>query len=182
MNARRDRVAALALVGLACLALLSSGCTRPKPVKFNNDMARATIELAAEGKKFKEAVDAFLNPPENVPPSTAAMRSARDRCANKLKEIQKKYEKAYVPPRPEKEAEDLLDKFKDYLDVQEKIVDQMSEVVKIAELSPPPEDRKDQIDALMTKITGRGASAHAGIKSAQEEFFKAANLKMDEVN
>jgi hypothetical protein len=180
MNARRHRVAALALVGLAGLAALSGGCTRPKPVKFNNDMARATLELAAEGKKFKEAVDGFLSPPEGINPSSAALRSARDRCASKLEEIQKKYEKAHWPPKADKEAEELLDKFRAYLDVQQKLVDQMSEIIKIAELVPPPEDRKEQIEALVKKIYERGTTAHSGIKPVQEKFFEAAFLKMDE--
>jgi hypothetical protein len=178
MIARRHRVNSLALTGLAALALFTGGCTRPKPVKFNNDMARATLELAAEGKKFKAAVDSFKAAGGSN--GSTDLRSARDRCSAKLEEIQKKYEKAHFPPKAAKQAEELLDRFKDYLATQEKIVGQMTDIVKLAEANPPAEDQMDQIDALMKKIAENGASGHSGIKEAQEEFFKEASLKLDE--
>ena len=62
----------------AGLLLFTSGCkvVRPKPVKFNNSMARANLELAASGKAFFKTFEDFYKTGSTAKLRTSDVRSA----------------------------------------------------------------------------------------------------------
>src|SRR5262249_31070652 len=117
-----QRCASLARLVLLAGLVVSVGCAaRPKPARFNNDMARANQRLAAEGKAFYKTLAAFREKGEA--PDPRRVRSAYQSLESALAEVKKEYERARTPVKNEGLAADLLAKYKDFLEVQQKLID-----------------------------------------------------------
>jgi hypothetical protein len=153
-----------------------SGCKGPPPtkIKFNDMMSEDNEKLSKAGTAVRKSLKPLLTGGADFNPS--AVRGAVNDAEKLVKELQDKYEDQQLP-RKSSAAADLLEKYKAFLEAEEKIVkNRLKEIVRV--LNDPNEPNKaGKIDALLRAAGDDEAKAYKELNKAQSEYAKAHNFR-----
>ena len=104
--------------GLVGLILVAAGCKQPpKPMRFNNSIARANDRLYAAAKKFAKAIEPME---KGTAPDIGAAQTASNEMQTILRELQKEFDEARSPINSAPGAE-LLEKYRTFLQKEQTI-------------------------------------------------------------
>jgi hypothetical protein len=163
------RLIPLALkLGLAALAVTAAGCKLPpKPMRFNNLMAKGNEKLAAAGQNFKKAIEPLS---KGGTADDAAVRSAVNEADKTVTDLIKDFDNMAAP----KHGDSLLAKYKEFLKTQRQIVDEcMKPALKVIEDNknyPTAMDKWPQVRKLTDKANSLEQEAFRALVAAQSEF------------
>jgi hypothetical protein len=105
---------------LAALVVAPAGCSLPaRPIHFNNMMARANQRLNESGKKFAKAVSPLGS---GGAANLNEAKSAYNEIQSTLAEVKKEFDEVR-PPIGSDAASTLLERYRDFLQAQQKIFD-----------------------------------------------------------
>jgi hypothetical protein len=151
----------LRLLLAGSLILVAVGCPRGalKPKAFNNKLARANARLSAAAKVFQKALtDKTVNASE----VEGAYRQLESALADAKKEIDK-----VKPPIGSSSGKDLLDKYRAYLDGQQKCLDEyIKPIVDLVKSNP----QDPKISTLLSQMGEEAKSSFASLQEAQKAF------------
>jgi hypothetical protein len=167
------RFRSLAPLLLACVLVGAAGCkTRPFPVKFNNDMARAIDKLNKAGKEFYTAVSPLVNGGAADPRD---VRSKYQAVEKTLKGIKEEYEDI-GPPLGTNWGSELMDRFTDFLDGQQTILDKyLAPIVQMVESGQVDPAR---VQALLDKVDAEEAQTRNPLADVQKKWAEEHNLNL----
>jgi hypothetical protein len=163
------RLIPLALqLALAALVASSAGCKLPpKPMRFNNLMARGNDKLAAAGQNFKKAIEPLS---KGGTADLANVRSAVNEADSTVTQLTKDFDNMAAP----KHGDSMLAKYKDFLKTQRQIVDDcMKPALKVIEDDknyPTALEKWPQVRKLTEKATSLEQEAFRALVAAQSEF------------
>ena len=160
---------------LAALIVVSAGCRQPpKPMRFNNMIARGNQRLEQAAKQFYKAVEP-LGQGKNA--EVSSVRTAYNSAENALKELRKDFD-SQKPPVNSQPGEDLLEKYRDFLLKQQEIFDQcFTPMLAAAEdNSKSPADKWAIIEPLITKASDLETPVRGALIKLQAEYAKHHNL------
>jgi hypothetical protein len=105
---------------LAALVVAPAGCSMPaRPMHFNNMMARANQRLNEAGKKFAKAVSPLSS---GGAANVNEAKSAYNEAQTVLAEVKKEFDEVR-PPLGSDAGSTLLDRYREFLQVQQNIFD-----------------------------------------------------------
>lgn len=172
---------------LAVALLGAGGCKKPppRPLKFNNEMARTNFELAKAGDAFREALKPYKD--EGKPLSGSSLRSPYKDMEKALEEANEKWAEMQAP-RKSGSGAILLEKYRSYLDEEEKILKKAERIIKVLDnqikiAGSPPRDmsadeKHNEIKRLVDEINSIEGKALGSVSEAQKEFAKEHNLEL----
>jgi hypothetical protein len=160
---------------LALVALIAAGAgckIPPKPMRFNNLIARGNEKLAAAAKAFKAAAVDPLDPhkKEGKAVDVSAARSAVNEADSTVTSLTKEFDAMGAP----KHGDTMLSKYKEFLKSQRQIVDEcMKPALKIIEDDknyPTARDKWPEVVKLTTAATKLEQDAFKALDAAQSEY------------
>jgi hypothetical protein len=158
---------AAAIAGLAGC----KGCSHPKPIFFNNKIASSNQDLSAAAKEFQKAVGPMAM---GQPVDAGAVRQQYQSMQKKVKDLQDEF-KGMNAPLNSGAGRDLLEKYKDFLDGQEKLLDgPIKELVQLAESGNPNAAKYQE---LMTKVEEGENKTRGPLLEAVKNYQKEQNFK-----
>jgi hypothetical protein len=155
-------------LALAALVAACAGCKiPPKPMRFNNLIARGNEKLAAAAKNFQKAVEPLS---KGGTADVSAVRSAVNEADSAVTQLTKDFDSMAAP----KNGDALLAKYKDFLKTQRQIVDEcMKPALKAIEddkTYPTPADKWAQVYKLTTAAKQLEQDAFKALDMAQSEY------------
>jgi hypothetical protein len=163
---------------LAAGLVVAAGCkTRPYPIKFNNDMARAVDKLNKAGRDFYFAVLPLSKGAEVDPKE---VRSKYQAVEKTLKEIKENYEEI-GPPMGTTSGSELMDRFTDFLDGQQTLLDKYLTPIlqKVEDNRLNPEDKWAAIKPLLDKMDDEEKQTRAPLEDVQKKWGEEHHLRLD---
>lgn len=163
---------------LAALLACTSGCKKPapRPIKFNNEMARTNYELSKTGKAFRDALKPYLDQDKAL--TAVEMKGYYRAMEDALDEAKEKWDKMQAP-KNSGAGTNLLEKYQEYLEQEGailKIADQIVQTLQNPRLNGA--DRKATVKALVGQMNDLEGKALGPVVKVQEEFSKAHNLEL----
>jgi hypothetical protein len=168
------RTAALLLLAGALVA--TAACQPPsKPIKFNNEMARSNDGLLLAAKAFRRILkDEVMAGKEG---GAKRLRGQYDNIAVAVKELRKKYDRVR-PPIGSAQGRVLLEKYREFLDDQQKMVDgPLLEIVTIAESGNLDGATVTKIEELKAKILEEEGRSINVLTEAQNLYAEEKRFK-----
>jgi hypothetical protein len=167
------------LTGAVVLAagLLAAGCNiPPKPMKFNNDMAKANQRLASAAKEFAKKLEPLS---KGQPVASGEVRSAYQAMSSALASVRKDYEEMLSPNRS-KFGDALLEKYKAFLTGQQKILDgPMKQISQIAEdPGKDPGTKWREIEPLIQQCAQDEQQWIGEVSKVQGDFARDHNYEV----
>jgi hypothetical protein len=158
------------------LAALVLGCAgRPKPMQFINRMARANSRLAAAAKDFEKKISPLSG---GQPVNPSEVRSSYSQLENALGDARKEADKLKPPIGPSTGPE-LLAKYRDYIDGQQKLFDNyVKQIMTIVEGPADPPAKWGQIKPLLDKLAQEAGTSYSALQEAQTAYAKEQNLRL----
>jgi hypothetical protein len=158
---------ALQLV-LAALVAACAGCKLPpKPMRFNNLMAKGNEKLAAAAKAFQKAIEPLS---KGGAADVSAARSAVNEADTAVTQLTKDFDGMGAP----KHGDAMLAKYREFLKTQRQIVDDcMKPALKVLEDDknyPEAKDKYPQVFKLLKGATKLEQDAFRALTQAQSEF------------
>lgn len=163
------RLTPLALqLALAALAAACAGCKiPPKPMRFNNLMAKGNERLATAAKNFKKAVEPLS---KGGTVDVSEVRTAVNEADAAVTELTKDFDNMGTP----KNGDALMAKYREFLKAQRQIVDDcMKPALKAIENDkkyPEPQDKWAQVFKLTKEATKLEQDAFKALDAAQSEY------------
>jgi hypothetical protein len=166
----------LRLVLAGALATLVLGCAgRPKPMQFINRMSRANSRLAAAAKDFEKKISPLSG---GQPVNASEVRSSFSQLENALGEARKEADKLQAPIGPST-GPDLLSKYRDYIDGQQKAFDNyVKPIMPIVEGPGDPIAKWTQIKPLLEKLNQEASATYGALQEAEKAYAKEQNLRL----
>jgi hypothetical protein len=167
------RTRTLLKLSVAAVLLVAAGCkTRPYPIRFNNDMARAIDKLNKAGKEFYAAVKPLVDGQAVDPSEVRSKYQAAERI---LKAIKEEYEDI-GPPMGTNWGPDLMDRFTDFLDGQQTILDKyFAPIVQMVESNQADAAR---VKDLLDKADAEEAQTRNPLADVQKKWAEEHKLKL----
>jgi hypothetical protein len=157
-------------------ALAAAGCSAPpKPLRFNNMMARANAKLSAAAKSFGKTLEPLAN---GRPADPGAVRSAYRNMESALKEVKAEFDEL-KPPLNSGNGQEMLDKYKEFLRGQENVLSSVaSRVVQIVETPMAPGQQWAQIQPLLAQAPAIESQTLTALKGVQDKYAQSHKLKL----
>jgi hypothetical protein len=166
--------------GLALVLIAMVGC-KANP---GREMANFNDEIAASNKKIAKASfdfrASFVPLASNQPVDEAVCKNAYNNVLDVIKKVREDWKKLEVPPSGGDEAKALHKAYDEFLDGQQKIVeDQFAAIPKLTENKTMAMKLKwDTIQSLITKIQEREQNDRRKLEEAQGKVASSYNLKL----
>jgi hypothetical protein len=157
-----------AILLLAFLLLPGIGCSPPpSPRRFNNTIVGWNAKLASSSEEFVQTLNAN-------PPDPDATHSAYTKMESTLKDVRADYED-FTWPSGSSSGEDFYNKYKDFLDTQDRILGIYQKIALRALTNP----RDPQIRTFLGQASSAESKALKALKDAQDALKNEHNLEMD---
>jgi hypothetical protein len=173
-------ISCLLLVLVVLLGATSSGCQRPKKKRFNNDIARANVELRNKAKSFYKAIKPLS---EGKQVTVADVRGPLKSVENTVKQFKKDYARMRAPANSPN-GETLLTSYREFLDKQQEIIDTCFKPIVDAigddQTYPTPQAKWDAIASLMKKADSLEKAPYRALAKAQKDYAEAHNFNLVE--
>jgi hypothetical protein len=172
------RLPSLALQALlAGLIVMAAGCKfPPRPMKFNNMIARGNARLSDAAKKFSKAVTPLK---ENKAADTRGAEGAYSEMQTALNELKKEAEETGAPVSSSPGTE-MLEKYRAFLQAEQAIFDSYVTPAWKAVQDPRlanPAQKWFKIGPLLAKAAEDEAGPLNALKTAQKEYCKHYNFE-----
>jgi hypothetical protein len=168
------------LAGLLLGAVAGCGLP-PKPLRFNNLMARSVKRLASDAKAFYKSIEPLSPEQGSKNVEASDVRSKYQKLANSVKEIQADWAKMKTPASSTI-GPDMRTKFLAFLDGQKSIVDnRIVPIVSIVEDNktyPDPPSKWNAIKPHLDQIAAEEAKTRDPLIKAQKDYAKEQKLKL----
>jgi hypothetical protein len=174
MKARPTLLCQALLLGMFALA---SGCAMPpKPMQFNNMLARANKRLSDPAKKFYEAVIPLK---EGKDANVKEAQRAYNDMQSALSDIRKEFASARAPVSSPY-GEELLNHYRDdFLKVQQNILDTaITPMWKIVQGPGGAAEKWNAIAPLLNKARDDETSSFNKLRAWHKEYMKDHNLEV----
>jgi hypothetical protein len=162
---------------LAALVVAPAACSLPaKPMTFNNSMARGNQRLADDAKKLNKAVTPLGT---NGSADVAAAKSALSSIQSTLKGLKAEFDDVRAPMGSEA-AGSLLDRYRDFLQVEQTILDTcLTPIVQALDdpRYPDPASKWQVISPLLNKAAELESPATFALGEAQKAYAAAYNFE-----
>jgi hypothetical protein len=158
--------------------ILAVGCNQPpKPMRFNNTMARANKRLAEAAKKFNKAIIPLKT---SQPADLEAARGAYTEMQVALTEITKEYAAAR-PPVNSPLGREMLEKYRDFLKTEQEVFDAcitpMWEAIQDDKKYPDAARKWEAVEPLLTKARDTEREAWMAVRKAQFDYCNHYKLE-----
>ena len=160
-----------AVLLLAGLAGATVGCKAPpKPIRFNNMMARTNTNLASAAKNFAKAVEPLS---KGQPADVGGMRSAYRNMESALKSAKEEYEDL-SPPQNSSNGQDMLDKYKAFLKGQDEVLSVANQIVQVVEKG----GQWPAVEALLAQAQQIEGRTLGPLQSVQTKYAENHKLRL----
>jgi hypothetical protein len=169
-------------VGLLTASLLLAGCNGPPPsrLKFNDKLARNLRQLANDGLQFRKELDHFLVNVQDQPPlSIPNLESLAGTMDRDVQNLLSEADSMSLPRLSQGSASTLLDRYKDYLKVQQSLVkNQVPKIIDVLRTNKTRDQKDAEVRALMKKLDEEETKARGEMERAQTEWAKECNFTL----
>jgi hypothetical protein len=164
-------------VGVFVALALVAGCKGPPPTraKFNNNMSLANKDLLKAARAFRKALDPLKEGKEFKP---GDLDSAISKCESLVKKLKDDYEDATLPNNSAT-APQLLEDYQKFLAAEEKIIDKMKEIAKVAK-SPGGGANWPRIQQLLGELDREESGPLSAVKATQKKYSDEHNFKLSD--
>lgn len=170
---RNPRLLLTSWLALVLLGLV--GCGGPHPVKFNDEIVQTNKRLARAAWEFRESFNP-LNRAEQIDPNK--VQNAYDNLLKTVKDIQEEWKKTEA--HRSTTGEDFHKAYDTFLAGQRRLVEQeFSNIVAIAKrVGVPPQNRMEEINKQLTKITEKENQDMEKLRQAQNKFGDDQSIRL----
>jgi hypothetical protein len=167
---------AIRVAVFVALALVA-GCKGPPPTKakFNDGMVKANKDLSKAARDFRKALDPIK---EGKAFNPSNVDTAISRSESLVKQLKEDYEDAQLPSNSGT-APQLLEDYQKFLAAEEKVIDKMKEIAKVAKDGNfTAQQRWAMMDVLFKDIEKLERVPLDAIKATQKKYSEEHNFRL----